>query len=70
MQVSNEDLLQAYNDCKDSRVETRLHAMCLVQIRGYDIQETADLVFRTYQFVHKWHVRYEKYGLIGLEEGS
>ncbi len=45
MQVSNEDLIQAYNDCKDSHVEKRLHAMCLMQIRGYDIKETADLVF-------------------------
>ncbi len=41
-----------------------------MQIRDCGIQETTDLVFRTYQFVHKWHDRYEKYGLKGLEEVS
>ncbi|MDI1495970.1 MAG: hypothetical protein K8823_1278 [Cenarchaeum symbiont of Oopsacas minuta] len=30
--------------------------------------ETAAFMFRTYQFVYKWHDRYQKYGLKGLEE--
>ncbi|MDI1494763.1 MAG: Transposase-like protein [Cenarchaeum symbiont of Oopsacas minuta] len=48
----------------------RLHAMCLMQIRGLDMTETASSMFRTYQFVYKWHDRYQKYGLKGLEERS
>ncbi len=70
MHVSNEDLLQAYKNHKDMRVKERLHAICMMQVQGRSMAETADILFRTYQFVHKWHDRYEKYGFIGLEEGS
>ena len=68
MDITNDELLQAYKKEKNIRKKERLHAICIIKINNYSIAETARQMFCTYQSVRNWFDSFEKYGLEGLED--
>ena len=68
MDITNDELLQAYKKEKNIHKKTRLHAMCIIKINESTIAETANQMFCTYNSVRNWLDSFEKYGLGGLED--
>ena len=68
MNITNDELLQAYKKEKNNRKKERLHAMCMIKINEHTIAKTAKEMFCTYQCVRNWLCRFEEYGLEGLED--
>ena len=54
MNITNNELLQAYKKEKYGKKKERLHAMCIIKINNYTIAETARQMFCTYQCVRNW----------------
>ncbi len=68
MDITNDELLQAYKKEKYGKKKERLHAMCIIKINESTIAETANQMFCTYNSVRNWLDSFEKYGLEGLED--
>ncbi len=68
MNITNDELLQAYKKEKNIHKKQRLHAICIIKINRYTIAETARQMFCTYNSVKNWLDSFEKYGLEGLED--
>ena len=68
MDITNDELLQAYKKEKYGKKKERLHAMCIIKINKFTIAETANQMFCTYNSVRNWLDSFEKYGLEGLED--
>ena len=68
MNITNDELLQAYKKEKNIHKKERLYAMCKIKINNRTIAETARQMFCTYQCVRNWLDSFEKYGLEGLED--
>ena len=70
MNVTNSKLIQAYKEEENNRKKERLHAICMIKVNKHTIAETAREMFRTYQCVHNWLLRFEEYGLDDLSRFS
>ncbi len=68
MDITNDELLQAYKKEKNICKKERLHAICIIKINNYAIAETARQMFCTYNSVKNWLDSFEKYGIEGLED--
>ena len=68
MNITNDELLQAYKKEKYGKKKERLHAICIIKINNRTITETARQMFCTYNSVKNWLDSFEKYGLEGLED--
>ena len=68
MDITNDELLQAYKKEKYGKKKERLHAMCIIKINKFTIAETANQMFCTCNSVRNWLDSFEKYGLEGLED--
>ncbi len=63
MDITNDELLQAYKKEKYGKKKERLHAMCIIKINKSTIAETASQMFCTCNSVRNWLDSFEKYGL-------
>ena len=63
MNVTNNELIQAYKEEENNRKKERLYAICMIKVNKHTIADTARDMFRTYQCVHNWLLRFEEYGL-------
>ena len=70
MNVTNNELIQAYKEEKNNHKKERLHAICMIKVNKHTIAETAREMFRTYQCVHNWLLRFEEYGLDDLSRSG
>ena len=68
MDITNDELLQAYKKEKPSKKKERMYAICMIQINNHTIAETARQMFCTYNSVRNWLDSFKKYGLEGLED--
>ncbi len=68
MDITNDELFQAYKKEKYGKKKERLHAMCKIKINESTIAETSNQMFCTCNSVRNWLDSFEKYGLEGLED--
>ncbi len=61
-------LIQAYKREKRGTIKGRIHAVCMVKIRGLGVSEVASLCFCDPHTVTSWVRHFESEGLAGLED--
>ena len=68
MDTKNEELLLAYKRNRRTPIGYRLHAICMIEINGRSVADTAREFFVSYQSVQNWLDAYKKDGAKGLED--
>ena len=68
MKKAKKLLIQAYKKEKRGTIKDRIHAVCMVKIRGLGVSEVASLCFCDPHTVTSWVRHFDSEGLAGLED--